>query len=177
MPHKKLEEVLDKVYDGKFGQDSETLAQQVTRIYELREEKDAVILAHYYQRPIIQEIADFEGDSLQLAQIAQKLDPKKLVVSCTVYFMAEMVKLLSPKSKVIIPDLTASCSIAEGMNGATVRKIKEKYPTAAVVGYINTLAETKKEFDSVCTSANALQIVQRIPGHSYSRRIFCSQCV
>tara|TARA_Y100000031_G_C8226823_1_gene388797 strand:+ start:210 stop:1289 length:1080 start_codon:yes stop_codon:yes gene_type:complete len=130
----------------------------------VRSEKNAIILAHYYQIPPIQMVADFKGDSLALAMKAKEIGDKDLVVSSTVHFMAEMVKLLSPDKKVVIPSSDASCSIAEGINASVIQRIREEFPKAAVVGYINTTATVKAEFDSVCTSANAEQVVQRIPG-------------
>ena len=130
----------------------------------LRRDKNAVILAHYYQIPAIQSIADISGDSLRLAMAAREIADKRLVVSSTVHFMAEMVKLLSPDKKVVIPDLEAGCSIAEGINGEALRAIRRQFPKAAIVGYINTNAEAKAEMDSVCTSANASLVAQRISG-------------
>lgn len=134
-------------------------------IHRKREEKNAVILAHYYQIAPIQLIADKVGDSYTLAKTAKNLTGTKLVVSATVEFMAEMIKLLSPDKKVVIPGLGASCSIAEGMNPQTIARIREAYPGAAIVGYINALAETMAAFDATCTSSNALEVVSRIEGN------------
>ncbi|MBI2045067.1 quinolinate synthase NadA [Candidatus Pacearchaeota archaeon] len=147
-------------------------AHQVERIMpvleevdRLRAEKNAIILAHYYQEPPIQLIADVRGDSLKLAYAAREIKDKRLVLSSTVLFMAEMVKLLSEDKKVIIPALDAGCSIAEGINGATVKRIRENFPESAIVSYINVYADTKAEVDSVCTSANAQEIIKNIKGN------------
>ena len=131
----------------------------------LRTRKNAIILAHYYQEPPIQLIADVRGDSLKLAYAAKDIKDKNLVVSSTVLFMAEMVKLLSPERKVVIPSMDAGCSIAEGINGETVRRIRENFPKSAIVSYINVYADTKAEVDSVCTSANAMEIIKNIKGN------------
>ena len=159
----------DHVYDlllnaSKDAVQVEETFEQLREIDRLRTEKDAVILAHYYQMAPIQAIADFRGDSLNLAMQARDLGHGRLVVSATVHFMAEMIQLLSPRRKVIIPSLEASCSIAEGVNGAMVGRMKEAFPEATVVSYINTTAETKAAVDVVCTSANAREIVRRAPG-------------
>lgn len=144
----------------------ETVIPLMQEIDALRREKNAVILAHYYQIAPVQLIADHRGDSLALAMKACQLSGGGLVVSCTVHFMAEMVKLLSPAKKVVLPSLEASCSIAEGINGAMIRRIRKALPEAAIVAYINTTAEAKAEVDAVCTSANAKEILQRAPGAS-----------
>ncbi len=144
----------------------ERITPKLEEIDRIRNEKRAVILAHYYQIPPIQLIADKAGDSLTLAMAARELGPGDgLVVSSTVYFMAEMVKLLNPDKKVVIPDVAASCSIAEGMNAQTVRRIRETYNDAAIVAYINTTAEVKSEVDAVCTSANAETVIKNIKGN------------
>lgn len=159
----------------------ETLAT-LHRIDDDRRDLDAILLAHYYQLLPIQLIADVAGDSYQLAQAAQNFRGGGLVVSATVHFMAEMVKLLSPEKKVVIPSLEASCSIAEGMNADTVRKIRATFPDAAIVGYINSTAAVKAELDASCTSSNARQVVMNIPGdpiimlpdHYFAQNIFNS---
>lgn len=142
-----------------------SMMPKLEEIDRIRKEKGAIILAHYYQIPPIQLLADKAGDSLALAISAQGLgDDGGLVVSSTVYFMAEMVKMLSPNKKVVIPDTKASCSIAEGMNAQTVKRIRDEYPSAAIVAYINTTADVKSEVDVVCTSANAETVVKNVDG-------------
>jgi len=140
------------------------IMKKLKEIDEIRKKKNAVILAHYYQIPPIQLIADIKGDSLKLAQAASEIKDKDLIVCSTVKFMAEMVKLLSPDKKVIIPSMEAGCSIAQGINGDVVKAIRKKFPSAAIISYINVYADTKAEVDSVCTSANAEEIVERIKG-------------
>jgi quinolinate synthase len=130
----------------------------------IRKRKKVKIFAHYYQIPPIQEIADIVADSLKLAQEAQKLEGVEMLVSCTVDFMAEQSKILRPDMKIVLPDTYAGCSIAEGMSGKTVRKIREKFPDSKIVSYINVRAGVKAEVDSLCTSANATEIVERIGG-------------
>jgi len=143
-----------------------SMMPKLEEIDRIRNDKGAIILAHYYQIPPIQLIADKAGDSLALAISAQGLgDDGGLVVSSTVYFMAEMVKMLSPNKKVVIPDTKASCSIAEGMNAQTVKRIRSEYPSASIVAYINTTAEVKSEVDVVCTSANAETVVKNVGGN------------
>ncbi len=154
------------LYD--HGYEEEHVAQIMPKLEEirrLRDEKNAVILAHYYQIPPIQLIADIRGDSLKLAQSAKEIKDKRLVVCSTVRFMAEMVKLLSPEKKVVVPALDASCSIAEGINGESVRKIRERFSNAGIVAYVNTYADTKAEVDAICTSANAMEVLRNIKGN------------
>lgn len=141
------------------------IMEKLYAIDKLRNEKNAIILAHYYQIPPIQMIADMKGDSLKLAQYAEKIGDKDLVVSSTVVFMAEMIKLLSPDKKVVVPDLEAGCSIASGINGESVKKIREAFPGSGIVAYINTYADTKSQVDTVCTSANAHQIIKNLQGN------------
>lgn len=154
-----------KLMDARY--DDIQIAQVMPKLREidrLRHEKQAIILAHYYQIPPIQMIADVKGDSLALAMAAREIKDARLIVSSTVHFMAEMVKLLSPDKKVVIPGLGASCSIAEGMNGATIRKMREYLSDAKIIAYINTTAEVKAEVDVICTSANAKTILERMEG-------------
>ncbi|MFH1173986.1 MAG: quinolinate synthase [archaeon] len=145
-------------------QEIDAMLPQLLRILALKEQKKAILLAHYYQIPAIQAIADFVGDSLNLALKAKELQGKGLVISSTVHFMAEMITLLSPEKKVIIPDPAAGCSIAEGMNPETVEAIRKHYPAAGIVAYINTTAAVKAAVDVVCTSANAAAIIATLPG-------------
>jgi len=134
----------------------------VNEIYKLKKEKNAVILSHNYERPEIQDIADFVGDSLGLSQQAAKVDAD-IIVFCGVHFMAETATIISPNKKVIIPDLNAGCSLADSMNATELRKWKSEYPNAVVVSYVNTTAEVKAETDYCCTSSNAVKIVESIP--------------
>jgi quinolinate synthase len=143
---------------------SDRIIPTLQKIDRIRHEKDALILAHYYQLPEIQLIADFVGDSYALAKTAKGLQGSNLVVSCTVEFMAEMIKLLCPDKKVIIPSTEASCSIAEGMNPETIRRIRSFFPDAAIVGYINSRAATMASYDAACTSTNAREVVSKIRG-------------
>ncbi|MEI6731314.1 MAG: quinolinate synthase [archaeon] len=159
-----LEEIEQKLEKQNYGDDEiQRVMPKLEEIFRLREEKKAIILAHYYQTPPIQLISDFRGDSLQLAMAARNMNCEGLVVSSTVHFMAEMIKILSPEKKVVIPDLEAGCSIANGINGATIRRIGEAHPDAAIIGYINTGAEARAEMDVVCTSANAERVASRVP--------------
>jgi len=129
------------------------------KIIELKERKRAVILAHNYQVPEIQKIADFVGDSLELAIKSSKVEDARLIVFAGVDFMAEMAAILNPDKKVIIPDSAATCPMASMLPATLVRKAKKEHPNAKVVLYVNTLAEAKAECDVVCTSANAPQVV------------------
>src|SRR3989338_2947851 len=161
-----FDEIENKLEDLDFEAKSiNEIMPKLRKIQKLKEEKNVLFLAHYYQTPPIQLIADIKGDSLALAMTAKKVGQNyDLILSSTVHFMAEMVKLLNPNKKVVIPDLEASCSIAEGINGSTIRKIKNHFPESAIIGYINTSAEAKAEMDSVCTSANATKVISRIQG-------------
>ena len=132
------------------------------RIQQLKQEKHAVILAHNYQLPEIQDVADFSGDSLELSKIAARSDAE-LIVFCGVRFMAETAKILSPQKKVIMPDYSAICPMANMVDAATVRMLREKHPGAVFVAYVNTTAEVKAEVDLVVTSANALTVVASVP--------------
>ncbi|HIH36836.1 MAG TPA: quinolinate synthase NadA [Methanocellales archaeon] len=127
-------------------------------IERLKASKNAVILAHNYQRPEVQDIADFVGDSLELSQKATKTDAD-ILVFCGVDFMAETASILNPNKKVLIPDLGAICPMAQQLETEDLLVAKRKYPNAETVLYINTLAEDKAHADCICTSANAAQIV------------------
>ena len=131
-------------------------------INKLKKEKNAVILAHYYQEPDIQDIADYIGDSLGLSQEAAKTDAD-VIVFAGVHFMAETAKILSPKKTVLLPDLKAGCSLADSCPPHLFRKFKEKYPDHLVITYVNCTAELKALSDIVCTSTNAVQIVESLP--------------
>ncbi|MBR5324496.1 MAG: quinolinate synthase NadA [Muribaculaceae bacterium] len=134
----------------------------VEEIKKLKEEKNAVILAHYYQRDEIQEVADFVGDSLALAQWAAKTDADILVV-CGVNFMGETAKILCPDKKVLIPDNTAGCSLADSCKADDLAEFIKQYPGYKVVSYVNTTAEVKALTDVVVTSSNAKEIVESFP--------------
>jgi len=134
----------------------------IQAIREMAKQKDAVIMAHYYQRPEIQEAADFIGDSLALAQQARKTDAK-IIVMCGVHFMAETAAILCPDKKVLIPDPTAGCSLADSCKAEDLRLWKEQHPGYKVVSYVNTTAAVKALTDVVVTSSNALRIVNQFP--------------
>jgi len=131
-------------------------------IERLKKEKNAILLAHYYQEPDIQDVADYIGDSLQLAQKAQKTDAD-IIVFAGVHFMAETAKILNPTKKVLLPDLNAGCSLADSAPADLFKKFKEKHPGHIVISYINCSAEIKALSDIICTSSNAEKIVQSIP--------------
>ena len=133
----------------------------VRKIKELKKKRNAIILAHNYQLPEVQDIADFRGDSLELSRIAAKTDAE-VIVFCGVYFMAETASILSPDKKVIMPDTSAGCPMANMMNAEDLRKLKQKYPQAVAVGYVNTSAEVKAELDYCCTSTNAIAVVNAL---------------
>ena len=128
----------------------------------LVEERDAVLLAHNYQLPEIQDIADHTGDSLALSRIAARSDASTIVF-CGVHFMAETAKILAPEKTVLIPDARAGCSLADSITGAQLREWKAEHPGAVVVSYVNTTAEVKAETDICCTSSNAVDVVASIP--------------
>ncbi len=134
----------------------------ITEINRLRKEKNAVILAHYYQVPEIQDIADFVGDSLDLSRKSADTDAD-IIVFAGVNFMAETAKILSPEKKVLIPDRNAGCSLADSCPPEEFRKFREKYPDHIVVSYVNTTAEIKAMTDICCTSTNAVQVIESIP--------------
>lgn len=131
-------------------------------IQKLKEEKNAVILAHYYQEESIQEVADYLGDSLYLAQQASKIN-NDIIVLAGVHFMAETAKIINPLKKVLIPDLKAGCSLADSCPPGDFATFKAKFPDAIVISYINCSAEIKTLSDIVCTSSNAKKIVESIP--------------
>ncbi|TFG97963.1 MAG: quinolinate synthase NadA [Myxococcales bacterium] len=132
-------------------------------ILALKQERNAVILAHYYQESEIQDLADFVGDSLALARAAQKVD-REVIAFCGVHFMAETAKILNPTRKVVVPDLDAGCSLADGCPPDEFRDFVARHPGARVVSYINTSAEVKAMSDLICTSSNAVQMVKHFAG-------------
>ena len=131
-------------------------------INKLKKEKNAVVLAHYYQEPDIQDIADYIGDSLGLSQEAAKTEAD-IIVFAGVHFMAETAKILSPDKRVLLPDLKAGCSLSDSCPPGLFAKFKEKYPDHLVITYVNCTAERKALSDIVCTSTNAVQIVESLP--------------
>lgn len=131
-------------------------------ILRLKKEKNAVILGHYYQIDEIQELSDYVGDSLALAQEAQRTNAD-IIVFCGVHFMAETAKILNPSRKVLLPDVNASCSLAESCTGADLREFKKRYPDHIVVSYVNCSAEVKAESDLICTSGNAEKLINSLP--------------
>ncbi|MBI1657881.1 MAG: quinolinate synthase NadA [Thaumarchaeota archaeon] len=137
----------------------EDMTDQIRR---LKEEKDAVILAHNYQVPEVQNVADIVGDSLNLSRQAAKV-PQKVIVFCGVHFMAETAAIISPQKRVLIPDVEAGCSLSDSITVEELREWKAEHPGAVAVGYVNTTAEIKAELDYCCTSSNAVSVVQAIP--------------
>ncbi len=137
-------------------------SEMIEEINRLRKEKNAVLLAHYYTEPIIQQLADYVGDSLGLSQEAAETEAD-IIVFCGVHFMAETAKILSPDKKVIIPDLEAGCSLAESCPPTDFRQFVEAHPDHTVITYINCEAEIKALSDIVCTSSNAEKIIDSVP--------------
>ncbi len=134
----------------------------VAAIKQLKKEKNAVLLAHYYQEAAIQELADYLGDSLYLAQAAEKVSAE-IIVFAGVHFMAETAKIINPSKKVLLPDLKAGCSLADSCPPTDFKKFIEQYPGAHVVTYINCSAEIKALSTIVCTSSNAVRVIESIP--------------
>ena len=134
----------------------------IRRIRQIKQEKNAVILAHYYTRPEVQDVADYLGDSLGLSQEAGKTSAD-IIVFCGVHFMAETASIISPQKKVLIPVPDAGCSLAEGVNGKDLATWKQRNPDGLVVSYVNTTAEVKAHTDYCCTSSNALKVVRNLP--------------
>ncbi|HTJ41520.1 MAG TPA: quinolinate synthase NadA [Kofleriaceae bacterium] len=143
-----------------LGMTPDELEREIGR---LRKERNAVILAHYYQESELQDLADFVGDSLQLSQAAAKTQAD-VIAFCGVHFMAETAKILNPSKIVVVPDLKAGCSLADGCPAPAFAKWLEKYPGHTVVSYINCSAEVKALSDIICTSSNAVKIVKALAG-------------
>jgi len=135
------------------------LVEEITR---LKREKNAILLAHYYQKPEIQDIADFIGDSLELSRQAAKTDAA-VIVFCGVHFMAETAKILSPDKVVLLPAMDAGCPLADTITGDDVKSLKRQHHGSPVVCYINSSAEVKAESDVCCTSSNAIKVVASLP--------------
>ena len=156
-------DVLEEINKKGFAEEEiDPTLDLFAEIEKLKKEKNAIILAHYYQEPDIQDIADYIGDSLGLSQEAAKTDAD-VIVFAGVHFMAETAKILSPNKTVLLPDVKAGCSLAESCPPHLFRKFKEKYPDHLVITYVNCTAELKALSDIVCTSTNAVQIVESLP--------------
>ena len=139
-----------------------TLSEIIERIEQLKAEKNAIVLAHYYTRPEVQDVADYLGDSLGLARQAGQTDAD-IIVFCGVHFMAETASIISPDKKVLEPARHAGCSLADSVTGDDLRAWKERNPEGLVVSYVNTSAEVKAWSDYCCTSSNALKVVESLP--------------
>ncbi|MGQ7853503.1 quinolinate synthase NadA [Pedobacter sp. WC2501] len=156
-------DVLEEINKKGFAEEEiDPTLDLFAEIEKLKKEKNAIILAHYYQEPDIQDIADYIGDSLGLSQEAAKTDAD-VIVFAGVHFMAETAKILSPNKTVLLPDVKAGCSLADSCPPHLFRKFKEKYPDHLVITYVNCTAELKALSDIVCTSTNAVQIVESLP--------------
>ncbi len=145
-----------------IGRDEDVFRRWSEEVRRLADERDAVILAHNYQLPEIQDVADHVGDSLALSRIAAASSATTIVFA-GVYFMAETAKILAPEKTVLIPERRAGCSLADSINADQLREWKSEHPDAVVVAYVNTSAQVKAETDLCCTSANAVEIVAGIP--------------
>lgn len=132
-------------------------------IKELKEQKKAVIMAHYYVKGDVQDVADYIGDSLALARIASQLDDARIIVLCGVYFMGETAKLLCPDKKVLLPDATAGCSLADSCEAGAFKKFIDEHPDHTVISYVNTSVGVKALTDILVTSGNALKIINSLP--------------
>src|SRR3954462_9386361 len=139
----------------------EQIAQLQGEIRALARERNAVVLAHNYERAEVQDVADYVGDSLGLSREAAKTDAE-VIVFCGVHFMAETAAILSPRKTVLLPDLAAGCSLASTIDADELRRWKAEHPGAVVVAYVNTTAEVKAESDYCCTSGNAVEVVNSI---------------
>ena len=156
-------DVLEEINKKGFAEEEiDPTLDLFAEIEKLKKEKNAIILAHYYQEPDIQDIADYIGDSLGLSQEAAKTDAD-VIVFAGVHFMAETAKILSPNKTVLLPDVKAGCSLSDSCPPHLFRKFKEKYPDHLVITYVNCTAELKALSDIVCTSTNAIQIVESLP--------------
>ncbi|MGE4650292.1 MAG: quinolinate synthase, partial [Myxococcota bacterium] len=144
-------------FPGAFPEDLEAA------ILELKRERNAVLLAHYYQESEVQDVADFVGDSLALAQAATRVD-SEVIAFCGVHFMAETAKILNPERAVVIPDAAAGCSLADGCPPEDFRVFVDAHPGARVLSYINCSAEVKALSDLICTSSKAVQMAQEFDG-------------
>lgn len=141
---------------------NEMVQQYYKEINRLKKDVNAIILAHYYQRPEIQDIADYVGDSFGLAKTAAE-SKADIIIFCGVHFMAESAAILSPEKEVYMPEAKAGCPMAEMADAEGLKKLKEKHPNAVVVSYVNTTAAVKAESDYCCTSSNVVKIFEQIP--------------
>lgn len=157
-----MDKIVELKMKGFIEEDIDPTLDLFEEIEKLKKLKNAIILAHYYQEPDIQDIADYIGDSLGLSQEAARTDAS-VIVFAGVHFMAETAKILSPNKKVLLPDLKAGCSLADSCPPHLFKKFKEKYPDHVVITYVNCTAELKALSDIVCTSTNAVQIVESLP--------------
>jgi quinolinate synthase len=162
-----LEAILAPLHDAAYTPERcDTLARCIAEIVELKAQRNAVVLAHNYQRPEIFQVADFVGDSLELARQAARVDAD-VIVFCGVHFMAETAKILNPTKRVILPDLRAGCSLADAVTGEALAdrkaELRRVHPDLVVVGYVNTTADVKAECDACCTSSNAVKVVEAMP--------------
>ena len=142
-----------------FHHQAQTMKDFTAKIEQLKKEKKALILAHNYQRPEIQEIADYVGDSIELSRKAMQETEAKIIVFCAVDFMAESAAILNPKKKVLLPTLGARCPMAQMLTTDEIKRAKKLHPNVPVVLYVNTLAEAKAHCDICCTSANAVEVI------------------
>ena len=163
--------IFEKLEDQYKAAHWKTLAPYIYEINRLKAEKNAVILAHNYMTPdIFFGVGDVTGDSLMLAQKAAESEAD-IIVQCGVHFMAETAKILCPDKKVLMPDMDAGCSLAEGITAQDVRDLKAKHPGVPVVTYVNTSADVKAESDVCCTSSNALKIIQALEAQGHKKVI------
>jgi len=137
------------------------ISELEAKIIELKKKRNAVILAHNYQLPEVQDVADFRGDSLELSRQAARAEAG-VIVFCGVHFMAETASILCPDKLIIVPDINAGCPMANMITAEDLRKLKEEHPKAVVIGYVNTSAEVKAELDYCCTSTNAVAVVNAL---------------
>ena len=158
-----IEKAKEKIFEkGFLDVDVNPTLDLFHEIERLKKEKNAVLLAHYYQEPDIQDVADYIGDSLGLAQQAAKTNAD-IIVFAGVHFMAETAKILNPSKKVLLPDLKAGCSLADSAPADLFRAFKKKYPDHIVISYINCSAEIKAQSDIICTSSNAQKVIESVP--------------
>jgi quinolinate synthase len=161
--YRKLEVLHDSTYSLEI---CERYAAMINEILQLKAERGAIVLAHNYQRPEIFEIADFTGDSFELARKAREVNNAEIIVFCGVHFMAETAKVFNPERMVLLPDMRAGCSLADSVTaealGERVEELRRLYPDLKVVSYVNCTADVKALSDACCTSANAVKVINRL---------------